>query len=230
MNKDSTPFMTVKETFTTIASDYDRMNSILSMRMHNRWNRELADTVKGAHHLLDLCAGTGEIAFHFLKENPQSLASLLDFCPEMLAIAKDKGSCFEPRFIIQEGDAQKLPFDDAVFDAATVAYGIRNVENPLLCFYEVYRVLQAGGRFAILELTRPSGLLLLGHRLYLRLVPLLGKLCARKEMPYSYLKDSIQKFTAPSSLMEQMREVGFVNIQSRKLLGGTATLIWADKC
>lgn len=230
MNRDSTVSMTVKETFSAIAADYDRMNSILSLKMHNKWNQELAALVRNSHHLLDLCAGTGEIAFHFLRDNPQSVAVLLDFCPEMLEVAKDKGASFEPRFVTQEGDAQKLPFDNEAFDAATIAYGIRNVENPLLCFQEVYRVLQSGGRFAILELTRPSGVFCLGHKLYLGLVPLLGKLCARKKMPYSYLKESIQKFTAPKELMEQMSEVGFVNISCRKLLGGTATLIWADKC
>ena len=222
--------MSVKETFSSIALDYDRMNSILSLSMHKKWNSELAASVKGANHLLDLCAGTGEIAFHFLSENPQSVAVLLDFCPEMLEVAKRKGQHLEPRFVTEEADAEKLPFDDGAFDAATIAYGIRNVENPLRCFCETYRVLQTGGRFSILELTRPSGLLRMGHHVYLGLVPLLGKLCARKRMPYSYLRKTIQNFAAPEALMEQMSEVGFVHIHKKKLLGGTATLITAQKC
>ena len=219
----------IKECFSSIAPSYDRMNAILSMNMHQKWNGELATSVKGANNLLDLCAGTGEIAFRFLEENEQSIAVLLDFCPEMLKLADKKGKALEPRFITQIGDAQKLPFDEGAFDAATIAYGIRNVQNPLLCFRETYRVLQKGGRFSILELTRPSGLMRMGHSLYLGLLPLIGKIVAKKGTPYSYLAKSIQGFASPKILMEQMSEVGFVHIHEKRLLSGVATLITATK-
>ncbi|MCH9611098.1 MAG: Demethylmenaquinone methyltransferase [Chlamydiales bacterium] len=230
MNAACSTSLSVKETFSTIASDYDRMNSVLSFGLHHRWNRELVRAVKRANHLLDLCAGTGEIAFKFLEQNSDSCTVLLDFCPQMLSVAKKKGAHLEPRFLIEEGDAQKLPFDDGAFDAATIAYGIRNVKDPMRCFQETYRILQRGGRFAILELTRPSGIMALGHKLHLAMVPLLGKLVVKKPLPYRYLKRTIESFASPEELMEQLSEVGFVHVHKKSLLGGTATLISAQKC
>ncbi len=220
----------IKECFSSIAPSYDRMNSILSLAMHKKWNSELTASVQGADHLLDLCAGTGEIAFQFLNENPKSDAILLDFCPEMLEIADEKGKDLRGRFKTHVGDAQKIPYGDAVFDAVTIAYGIRNVADPLLCFREVYRVLGRGGRLSVLELTRPHGLLRMGHAIYLSFLPLIGKLVANRGTPYSYLAKSIQGFAAPELLMEQMSEIGFVYIEKNKLLGGVATLITATKC
>lgn len=208
------------------------MNALLSLGMHQKWNRRLAHAVKGSHHLLDLCAGTGEIAFHFLQENQQSLATLLDFCPEMLQVAQEKGAHYNPRFVIQEGDAQKLPFDDAAFDAATIAYGIRNVKEPMRCFQEVYRILQVGGCFAILELTRPSSLFLrYGHALYLKtMLPILGAAIAKNKGAYAYLGKSIQHFLSPEDLMGSLGKVGFSNIKKTPLLGGISTLITCVKC
>lgn len=222
---------TIQTLFSSIAPHYDRANSVLSFGFHKLWNQSLATSLSPATNLLDLCAGTGEIAFSFLKTNPLAKATLLDFCPQMLSVAKEKGALFEKRFSLVTGDAQNVLLPDQSFDAVSVAYGIRNVASPGRCFKEVYRLLLPGGSFGILELTRPnSKWLRLGHALYLKtLLPLLGKWVAKDKKAYQYLSQSIQSFISPTDLKRQLQETGFSSVKIQPLMGGVATLILAKK-
>ncbi|NGX61367.1 MAG: Demethylmenaquinone methyltransferase [Chlamydiae bacterium] len=222
---------TIQEMFASVAPNYDRANTAFSFGLHKWWNRSLLKTIGPVQNLLDLCAGTGEIALGHLKKNPNAKALLLDFCPEMLAVAKEKGAPYQERFSCIVADAQELPLDPETFDGATVSYGIRNVQDPLKCFHEVYRVLKPGGRFAILELTRPrSPLMRTFHRLYLKaLLPLLGALTAKNIEAYKYLASSIQDFSSPDTLTSQLNDVGFTLLSRRSLLGGVATLLLSQK-
>ncbi len=99
----------IQKMFASIAKNYDRANTLFSFGLHKRWNNKLIQSVQGARNLLDLCSGTGEIAFGFLKRNPKSKAILLDFCHEMLQIAEKKGAAFSPRFETVQADAQSFP-------------------------------------------------------------------------------------------------------------------------
>jgi demethylmenaquinone methyltransferase/2-methoxy-6-polyprenyl-1,4-benzoquinol methylase len=223
----------IKQLFGTIAPYYDRANQILSFGLHHFWNRSLVRAVTRlpVNTLLDLCAGTGDIAFHFLRKNPQATATLLDFCPEMLAVAKKKGEPFFGRFATLQGDAQNIPFKDSSVDAVTVAYGIRNVHTIEICFREAYRVLREGGNFGILELTRPSSFpLRFGHSLYLKIcLPLLGRLIASNQRAYTYLSQSIATFVSPEQIGLLLKKAGFSNIWQKPLTGGIATLIVGQK-
>lgn len=221
----------IQDMFGTIATQYDRANSIMSFGMCHLWNNSLVKAVGNAPLLLDLCAGTGEIAFRFLSKNPRSQAILLDFSPEMLAVAQGKGQKLGYLFETVQADATVLPLEDKKVDAITVAYGIRNVQNPLLCFKEAYRVLKPRGVFAILELTRPSNPFLhLSHQLYLSaLLPVLGKAVARNKKAYEYLARSIAGFSSPVQLKEGLGKAGFHSVKIRPLLGGVATLLIAQK-
>ncbi|NGX54766.1 MAG: Demethylmenaquinone methyltransferase [Chlamydiae bacterium] len=218
-----------KTLFGTIAPQYDRANAILSFGLHQRWNRALINQMQG-EHILDLCAGTGEIAFGYLKKYPQAKVTLLDFSPEMLEIAQKKGVELKERFEVICGDAQEIPLPDSSIDGVTIAYGIRNVQNPEKCFAEVRRVLRPGGLFGILELTRPSNpLLRIGHWAYLHtLLPILGKCIAHNHDAYRYLSQSIGSFLAPSELMEKLKKNDFEKIEKRPLTGGIATLLLAS--
>jgi len=217
--------------FATIAKNYDKGNLLLTFGIHKRWNNALVKAIGERELLLDLCAGTGEIAFGFLKKHSHAQAILLDFCPEMLQIAEKKGGSFEGRYRLVEADAQKIPLAEKSVDGVTIAYGIRNVKVPSECFHEVFRVLKQGGKFAILELTRPkSSFLYFFHRLYLRIgVPILGKLMAKNGDAYSYLSKSVQAFISPEILENQLKEAGFKEISHSPLLGGVATIITASK-
>jgi len=224
---------TIQAMFGSIATSYDRANAILSLGFHKYWNQALVKAVSKPQVkvLLDLCAGTGEIAFAFLKRNPNAKATLIDFCGEMLEVAEKKGSPLRGRFSTLVGDAQAIPLPNTSVDAVTIAYGIRNVQDPHRCFEEVYRVLSPNGQFGILELTRPSSSFLrLGHRMYLRtLLPLLGKWVAKDHSAYRYLSESIGAFISPELLVASLQKVGFVNIRCQTLMGGVANLILMHK-
>lgn len=221
----------IQTMFATIAKNYDKTNRLMSLGLYQRWNRALLREIGSAKTLLDLCAGTGDISLAFLKKHPTSQAILLDFCPEMLQIAEQKGKPYAHQFHTVVADAQKIPLSDGSVDAVTISYGIRNVKNPLLAFQECYRVLQPGGVLGILELTRPSNPLLhLGHSLYLRTcLPLIGKLGSNNKKAYSYLASSISKFASPYQLSLQLEQVGFENVRKISLMGGASTILLAHK-
>ncbi len=222
---------TIQAMFASIAPNYDRANTTFSFGLHKKWNQKLIKSIGNPKLLLDLCAGTGEIAFGYLARQPEAKAILLDFCPEMLAVAKSKGSAYEGRFSVVEADAQILPIESDSVDAVTISYGIRNVQDPLKCFKEVKRVLKEGGKFAILELTRPSSpLLRFSHRVYLRtLLPLLGRLAAKNIEAYRYLSKSVEGFASPSELEKKIIESGLKPVKKTSLMGGLATILVAER-
>lgn len=223
----------IQEMFGTIAPAYDATNTILSLGWHKRWNHSLVSSLSPyrPRTLLDLCAGTGEIAFSFLKQSTTSNAILLDFCPEMLAVADEKGKSFNTRFQTIVGDAQELTLPAESVDAVTIAYGIRNIENPLQAAREIKRVLRPNGVLAILELTRPTNRFLhLMHRFYLTLmVPILGKLSTKNKEAYKYLAKSILSFLSPEELIASLESVGFTLEKKKSLMGGIAHIIVVKK-
>jgi len=229
---------TIKTMFDSIAKQYDKTNAILSFCMHKYWNRTLINKTilpSNPEVLLDLCCGTGAIAFEYLKktQDPRKVY-MLDFSEGMLTYAKSYAKNHdidqhEIRYL--QADAQLIPLLNNSVDCATVAYGIRNVKDPALCIKDVYRVLKAGGTFGILELTKPTHpFLRYAHSLYLKhLLPQLGKVATSNKDAYRYLCDSIHTFIPPEQLKTQMQAVGFQDIKQYPLLGGIATVIVGKK-
>lgn len=225
--------------FNSIAKRYDLANSILSLSLHKRWNRTLIRHVhqtSSPHVLLDLCSGTGDIAFDYLSKTASTChAYLIDFSSEMLEYAKRKANqfTFHPlhRLSYIEADVQHLPLPDQFADCITMAYGMRNVQDPALCIREAFRLLKPNGCFGILELTRPRyRLLRLGHQIYLRtFMPCLGKWLTDNKQAYQYLCQSIQTFIAPKDLQNLLTTNGFIRTQCHSLAGGIATIIIGHK-
>lgn len=227
---------TIQAMFNSLANRYDRTNAVLSLALHKRWNRALVHRLisKEPHTYLDLCSGTGEIAFDYLRTTQQAChAYLIDFSPDMLEQAKNKATKMTfPQHTLSyiEADVQQLPLPDQLADCATMAYGIRNVQQPSRCIQDVFRVLKPGGRFGILELTRPNNRLLrFGHHLYLRTLPLLGKWLTANKDAYQYLCQSIHTFIAPQELENLLQAQGFVHTQRYSLMGGIATILIGHK-
>lgn len=226
---------TIQALFDSIAERYDTTNAVLSLGLHRWWNRRLVDAVfaeAATGPLLDLCCGTGQIAWTYLARGGEPReVHLIDFCAGMLAKAKRRAEALhlgeKHRLHFTQGDAMAIPLPDASVAAATVAYGIRNVNSPKQCLSELKRVLVPGGRVGILELTRPNHpLLRWGHSFYLRrLLPLLGRLCTSNYAAYSYLSTSIDQFTEPEALRQAMEEAGFTQTAAIPLLGGIAHLL-----
>lgn len=222
----------IQTMFSTIAKRYDRANAVLSLQMHKKWNAELVRRVSGSSSsglLLDLCSGTGDIAFTYLKEN-KGKAVLLDFCFDMLSCAKEKAENFKVLDQVEsfiQADAEKIPLKDNSVSHVTIAYGIRNIKNPENCIKEAFRVLKPGGVFGILELTRPkSALMRMGHQIYLRTaLPLLGKWMTSNADAYQYLCNSIHQFIAPEKLASMLSQAGFQDTCQIPLTFGIATII-----
>ncbi|MCE5317275.1 MAG: bifunctional demethylmenaquinone methyltransferase/2-methoxy-6-polyprenyl-1,4-benzoquinol methylase UbiE [Parachlamydia sp.] len=223
---------TIQKMFASIAKRYDRTNAVLSLGLHRFWNRALVRRVVSdkIDNWLDLCSGTGDIAFEYLScAGSQKKATLIDFCPEMLACAKDKAGKLLRWHTISfvQADVQNLPLENQSASVATMAYGIRNVKNTQQCFHEVYRVLRPGGMFGILELTQPTNpFIRWAHGIYLkRILPLLGKCLTDNREAYSYLCNSIQNFTPPADLEQMLLKAGFARTTIHPLTFGTATIL-----
>ena len=229
---------TIQSMFNNIARGYDRTNAIMSFMLHRWWNRQLIRQVKEDFiwpverplEYLDLCAGTGDITQAFLRsEERQAKATLLDFSHDMLGCAENKLRHYDCSFV--QGDAQDMPLPDEYADIITVAYGIRNVRRPEKCIAEAFRVLKPGGRFGILELTRPKMPVFRQlHGFYLKwILPQIGRLFAADQNAYEYLCSSINLFVPPEVLMEEMRRVGFHRTRFYGLTFGTATIVVGEK-
>ncbi len=227
----------IKQLFGSIASSYDLTNSVLSFSLHRFWNQELVRLVTQDSEpkvYLDLCSGTGEIAIAYLKrQQKRKKVIFLDFCKEMLDFAKEKTKNLAVKHELEfiEADAQTIPLPEMSVSCVSMAYGIRNVKDVTTCVKDVWRVLEPGGTFGILELTRPKNkLLCFGHTLYLKLfLPVAGRLIARNGEAYRYLCQSIRTFTEPKDLEKIMEETGFETVYSKPLLGGIATILFGRK-
>src|SRR5206468_875146 len=165
----------VRQMFGSIAARYDLANHLLSCGMDFYWRRRAAEVVAGwqPNKIVDLATGTGDLALALQKKLPDAEIVGVDFLPEMLEQAKRKGV---RRTVVS--DAMKLPFNDASFDCATVAFGLRNMEDWGEALREMSRVLNAHGHLLILEFSLPTMPILRGiYRFYLhRCLPLLGSI------------------------------------------------------
>jgi demethylmenaquinone methyltransferase / 2-methoxy-6-polyprenyl-1,4-benzoquinol methylase len=216
---------TIRQLFATIAKRYDLGNSLTSLGLHHFWNRALiraALAVAPVGPLLDLCAGTGAIGLGYLRRSPSAAVTLLDFCPQMLAHARSRlPSGSSASFL--EADAQSIPLPQGSVACVTTAYGIRNIADPSVCAAEVARILQPGGSWLILELTRPDRVWLrLFHRIYLRtMLPTIGGILTGNGAAYRYLAGSIYSFADLVTLVRPHFQLQ----KRRRLVGGIATLL-----
>jgi demethylmenaquinone methyltransferase/2-methoxy-6-polyprenyl-1,4-benzoquinol methylase len=209
----------VRSMFDRISPVYDAMNRTMTMGLDQRWRRAtVAAVVQPGDRVLDACCGTGDLAVAALQAG--ATVTGLDFSERMLERARRKSD--EIDWV--QGDAEKLPFEDATFDAATVGFGVRNLADLERGLAELRRVLRPGGRVAILEITKPSGLLAPFYRLWFDgLVPLLGKVLPGGSA-YTYLPASVRRFPGPDQLAGLLRGAGFEDVRWRTFAGGIVAL------
>jgi len=219
MSTGTLPANEVRTMFDRIAPVYDVMNRLMTMGLDLRWRRLTAQAVvRPGDRVLDACCGTGDLALAARKAG--GVVTGLDFSTAMLERARRKSKSIE----WVEGDLLALPFENGSFEAATVGFGVRNVADLERALVELRRVLTAGGRLAILEITTPRGLLAPFYRVWFdRVVPLLGKLL-RGGAAYSYLPASVRRFPAPGELAQLMLEAGFDGVEWRTYAGGIVAL------
>ena len=219
--------------FDAIAGRYDALNHLLSAGLDRGWRRRAVGALElsGRERVLDVCTGTADLAMAMAIRARQVVG--VDVSGEMLRLGLEKvrGASLSPRVVLARGDAMRLPFADASFDAATIAFGIRNVLDPVQGVAEIRRVLRPGGRLAILEFGSPTmpGLRQV-YGWYFRVVlPRIGRLVSHHHDAYSYLPESVQQFPSGAAFAALLGRAGFSDVTPRPLAAGAVWLYVARK-
>jgi demethylmenaquinone methyltransferase/2-methoxy-6-polyprenyl-1,4-benzoquinol methylase len=222
--------------FDAIAGRYDLLNTVLSGGLDRYWRRRAIRTLQfsGRETLLDICTGTGDVAIAGARAAGGARTVVaIDFAGAMLRQGVDKvrAAGLATRVRFARGDAMRLPVTDACVDGATMAFGIRNVENPAAACAELLRVLRPGGRLAILEFGLP--VIPAVRPLYLwyfrHILPRIGRAVSHHAGAYSYLPESVGKFPWDDDFVTILRHAGFHEARGQPLTFGVVYLYTATK-
>lgn len=226
----------VKETFNSIARHYDLMNSLMSLGMDKRWRRYAVKRVgaKPGMHILDVCCGTGQLSLELGNVvGSEGNVTGLDFSQNMLEVAKysliQSSNPSNIRFI--QGNAMELPFPNDSFDGATVGWGLRNLPDLRQGIREMVRTVKPGAKVVSLDMAKPSfPVFKQAYWVYFeKLVPLMGKIWAKKASAYQYLHDSAREFPAQDELVRIFTECGLIDSHFDNLAGGVVAIVTGTK-
>ncbi len=216
----------VQAMFSEIAPRYDLANGVLSLGTHQLWRRAAvrASGAAPGTKVLDCATGTGDLALAFKRTvGPAGRVVGTDFCAEMLERAPAKAAAAGLEVEFAQADAQALPYADRTFDVASIAFGIRNVDDPVKCLREMARVVRPGGRVVVLEFGQPRGVFGALFRIYSSYVlPFVGGLISGRPAAYKYLDRTAAAFPSGDAFTALMKQAGvFSDIADRSLTFGT---------
>jgi demethylmenaquinone methyltransferase/2-methoxy-6-polyprenyl-1,4-benzoquinol methylase len=224
----------VTKMFDTISKEYDGLNRVISFGIDVKWRKKVVAIVakQQPENVLDIATGTGDLAINLVQSNASKITGL-DISPGMLEVGRQKinNKGLENTIEMVLGDSEKLPFDDNIFDAVTVAFGVRNFENLDKGLTEILRVLKPKGVFVILETSVPTKFpFKQGYNIYTKgIMPLIGKLFSRDKVAYSYLSESACVFPYGEALNNILTKIGFINAEALPQTFGVATIYKATK-
>jgi demethylmenaquinone methyltransferase/2-methoxy-6-polyprenyl-1,4-benzoquinol methylase len=224
----------VDDVFARVADRYDLMNDLMSGGLHRAWKDALVAMLGAPRQsplpfaVVDIAGGTGDVAARIVESSPAAHVTAADISREMLAVgrtrAAERGRGERIDFV--EANAEHLPFAAAAFDAATIAFGIRNVPDTDAALAEAFRVLKPGGRFLCLEFSNVDVAWL--DRVYefysFNLIPRIGELVVGDPEPYRYLVESIRRFPNQARFAAMIERAGFARVTVRNLTGGVAAI------
>ena len=226
----------VLQHFSSVARNYDFMNTLLSFGIHYAWKRTAVRMLKLAPGdcILDVCGGTGDLAIMAARAiSPAGRVVIYDINRDMIQAGMHKviDSEIEDRLGYVQGNAESISFPDCHFDSAMVGFGIRNVTHMKKGFEEMYRVLKPGGKLMCLEFSKPAWPVF--RWLYdfysFYIMPFLGQLIAGNKKAYTHLPESIRMFPLPDELSDLLKKIGFSQVTYRNLTNGIAVIHLAKK-
>ena len=225
----------VKEMFDSIAPAYDFMNRAMTFGIDKWWRRRAVARLSTCSHdrILDIATGTGDLAILMARRLDPLSVTGVDLSDGMIEIGRRKVADEGLTDVIdlKIGDCMQLPFPDAAFDCVTSAYGVRNFENLLAGYREMYRVLRSGGTVCVIELSTPTSPIIRPlYNFYSRhIIPAVGRLVSRDVRAYSYLPESIAAVPQGEAMLSIMREAGFIDATFHPMTFGTCTVYLATK-
>ena len=227
----------VQRQFDRIARRYDLLNDLISFGLHRGWKQATVRAVRPAAggRYLDLCTGTGDLAFRLADAvGPTGRVVALDYSAGMLGVARRREAAEHRRrapITWVRGDALALPFADATFDGATIAFGLRNVADIPQALGEIRRVLRRGARLAVTDTGVPPCRFYrtFADFFFVRVVPVIGALVGRDREAYTYLPASRETFPSQARLVRLMSDLGYADCGCRDLAFGSAALHWGAK-
>lgn len=232
MKKKELPF--IESMFDRIAEHYDFLNHFLSLHQDKLWRKKAVSSLKlpRGGQVLDVACGTADIAIEVIRRYPDAHVIGVDFSEGMLEKGRNKilNAGMEKAISLEKGNALELSFENDHFDALTIAFGIRNIQDREKALSEFFRCLRPGGRLAVLELATPKkGFLRSLYLLYFdKILPRLAGLFSSNSA-YRYLPDSVMAFPEAADFAETIEKTGFRNVRHQALTLGVATLFTAEK-
>lgn len=225
----------VNDLFARVAPRYDIINDLQSFGLHRAWKRRLVQMAnpQPGERALDMCCGTGDIAFALAKAGAE--VNAVDFSEAMLAVAEGRlghnpgAQVQNPRF--QRGDAMHLSFPDNSFQIVTVGYGLRNLSQWEQGLREMHRVAKPGGRLLVLDFGKPDhAALRAAYFAYLRMfVPLFGKLFCGDSATHAYILESLKHYPAQRGVADAMKRLGCREVRIVNLMGGAMSINYGVK-
>lgn len=225
----------IKKLFDNIASDYDRLNHILSLNIDKGWRkRAVKETIDSNEpmQVLDVACGTGDFTIEIArKAAPGSKITGIDLSEGMMKIGREKIASAAVEATLEYGDCEALTYADNSFDRITVGFGVRNFEHLELGLREMQRVLKKGGKLVILELSIPSNSFIRWcYKLYfLKILPAIGGWVSGNRGAYNYLPASVLHFPAPDKFQAMMREAGFSTVEHKAFTFGICRMYIGKK-
>jgi demethylmenaquinone methyltransferase / 2-methoxy-6-polyprenyl-1,4-benzoquinol methylase len=223
----------VNDVFHSVARRYDLMNDLMSFGLHRAWKDALVTALNppkaAPFSVLDIAGGTGDVALRMIAAGgARTRVTVCDINPDMLDVGRERAAMHggDAAVTFAEANAETLPFADRSFDAATIAFGIRNVPRIETALAEAFRVLKIGGKFVCLEFSSVDVPAL--DRLYdfysFNVIPALGRVVAGDADSYRYLVESIRRFPKPQTFAAMLRAAGFARVAFQAMSGGIVTL------
>lgn len=215
--------------FNNISSRYDFLNHLLSMGIDKGWRKKAINLLKEnpPKHLLDIATGTGDFAIAALAVNPDKITGI-DISEGMLEVGRKKlqERKLSDKIELLYGDSENIAFADNTFDAAIVAFGVRNFEDLNKGLSQINRVLKPGGKFIILEFSNPKSFPIKQfYWFYFRFIlPVVGRLVSKDPAAYSYLPESVKAFPDGEMFLERLKFAGFTGTSQKQLTFGIASI------